>query len=77
MTQGMHLASICQIPIGMRRCAYRDRWTYARRNDANVSTETESIFETLDRISKSIPEEALRKIPPDGARNYRKYLYGD
>lgn len=76
MTHGMDMASICQLPVGARRCAYRDRWTYVRQHDSNASTEKESIFEALDRISKSIPEEALRKIPPDGARNYRKYLYG-
>lgn len=77
MTEGMHMASMCRLPVHMRRCAYRDRWKLARREDSNAGNEKESIFEALDRISKSIPEEALRKIPTDGAINYRKYLYGD
>jgi hypothetical protein len=35
-----------------------------------------SIWERLEAIANSIPDEELAKIPPDFSANYKHYLYG-
>ena len=35
-----------------------------------------SIWERLEKIANSIPDEELAKIPPDFSANYKHYLYG-
>ena len=41
-----------------------------------LRSEPESILEMLDRLRKSVPSEEWEKLPVDGAKNYKHYLYG-
>jgi hypothetical protein len=38
--------------------------------------DTRPIWEVLNELAESIPQEELDKIPHDGSINYRHYLYG-
>ena len=76
MTSTAHTALIGKMPRQSRLCALLDNWRLSAQEGPLGNLETESIFEALDRISKSIPDQALRNIPADGSTNYRKYLYG-
>ncbi len=76
MTLAMHAALISEMPERMLLYAFRNKWSMSTHGELPESPPTESIFEALERISKSIPEEALRNIPTDWALNYGKYLYG-
>ena len=35
-----------------------------------------SLVEMFKRLRKSVPTEALKNLPTDGAKNYKHYLYG-
>ena len=36
-----------------------------------------SVLETADRIRQSAPADAWDSLPPDGAQNFKHYLYGN
>lgn len=36
----------------------------------------ESILDMFDRLRNSVPPNAWDNMPTDGAKNYRRYLYG-
>ncbi len=76
MRLASHAERITRMPEELRRCATGDNWIFSGDDARQGSSTAGSIFEALERISKSVPDHALRKVPADGSINYRKYLYG-
>ncbi len=44
--------------------------------DASEQLDDKSIWEKIDEIMRDVPEEALRRLPADGAEQHDHYLYG-
>ena len=47
-----------------------------REGDLRGAADGSSIWETIDEIMRAVPEEALRRVPTDGAEQHDHYLYG-
>ena len=44
--------------------------------DSPPSSGTHPVIAMIDRLRADIPELEMEKAPPDGAKNYKHYLYG-
>ena len=43
---------------------------------ATAGEQHESLLEMFDRLRDSVPPDTWDKLPADGAKNYKHYLYG-
>ncbi|MBM4039736.1 MAG: hypothetical protein FJ290_14605 [Planctomycetes bacterium] len=50
--------------------------TASARRRAPTRRRVKPIWEVIDEIMAKVPEEELRKLPTDGAKNVEHYLYG-
>jgi hypothetical protein len=48
---------------------------HKEHNDCAVTADS-SIWEVIDEIMRSVPEEARQRLPADGAEQHDHYLYG-
>jgi len=44
--------------------------------EASGEMDDKPIWEVIDEIMRDVPEEALRRLPADGAEQHDHYLYG-
>jgi hypothetical protein len=46
------------------------------RSSDFAGAETPNVWDAFEKITKTIPESELAKLPTDGSLNHDKYLYG-